>query len=42
MAGTPKAFGEPIAREIPRWAEVVKAANVKPELTDTDLTRRSS
>lgn len=31
MAGTPKAFGELIAREIPRWAEVEKAANVKPD-----------
>jgi tripartite-type tricarboxylate transporter receptor subunit TctC len=28
---TPKAFGELIAREIPRWAEVVKAGNVKPD-----------
>ncbi|MET0506863.1 MAG: tripartite tricarboxylate transporter substrate binding protein [Burkholderiaceae bacterium] len=28
---TPKAFGELIAREIPRWAEVVKAGNVKVE-----------
>ncbi len=27
----PKAFGELIAREIPRWAEVVKAGNVKPD-----------
>jgi tripartite-type tricarboxylate transporter receptor subunit TctC len=26
---TPQAFGELIAREIPRWAEVVKAGNVK-------------
>jgi tripartite-type tricarboxylate transporter receptor subunit TctC len=26
---TPKAFGELIAREIPRWAEVVKAGNLK-------------
>jgi tripartite-type tricarboxylate transporter receptor subunit TctC len=26
---TPKAFGELIAREIPRWAEVVKAGNVR-------------
>jgi len=31
IAGTPKAFGDLIAREIPRWAEVVKAGNVKPE-----------
>jgi len=29
--GTPQAFGALIAREIPRWAEVVKAGNVKPE-----------
>ena len=28
---TPKAFGELIAREIPRWAEVVKAGNVRPD-----------
>jgi tripartite-type tricarboxylate transporter receptor subunit TctC len=27
---TPAAFGEWIAREIPRWAEVVKVGNVKP------------
>ncbi len=27
----PQAFGELIAREIPRWAEVVKAGNVKPD-----------
>jgi tripartite-type tricarboxylate transporter receptor subunit TctC len=27
---TPQAFGELIRREIPRWAEVVKAGNVKP------------
>jgi tripartite-type tricarboxylate transporter receptor subunit TctC len=31
MPGTPKAFGELIAREIPRWAEVVRAGNVKPD-----------
>jgi tripartite-type tricarboxylate transporter receptor subunit TctC len=31
MPTTPKAYGELIAREIPRWAEVVKAGNVKPE-----------
>ncbi|MBI5719512.1 MAG: tripartite tricarboxylate transporter substrate binding protein [Burkholderiales bacterium] len=31
MPGTPKAFGDLIAREIPRWAEVVKAGNVKPD-----------
>jgi len=29
--GTPRAFGDLIAREIPRWAEVVKAGNVKPD-----------
>lgn len=29
--GTPQAFGALIAREIPRWAEVVRAANVKPD-----------
>ncbi|MBL8289289.1 MAG: tripartite tricarboxylate transporter substrate binding protein [Rubrivivax sp.] len=29
--GTPQAFAELIAREIPRWAEVVKAGNVKPD-----------
>ena len=28
---TPRAYGELIAREIPRWAEVVKAGNVKPD-----------
>ena len=28
---TPQAFGALIAREIPRWAEVVKAGNVKPD-----------
>ena len=28
---TPKAFGDLIEREIPRWAEVVKAGNVKPD-----------
>jgi tripartite-type tricarboxylate transporter receptor subunit TctC len=28
---TPQAFGDLIAREIPRWAEVVKAGNVKPD-----------
>lgn len=28
---TPKAFGDLIAHEIPRWAEVVKAGNVKPD-----------
>jgi tripartite-type tricarboxylate transporter receptor subunit TctC len=27
---TPQAFGALIARELPRWAEVVKAGNVKP------------
>ena len=31
MPGTPQAFGELIRREIPRWAEVVKAGNVKPD-----------
>ncbi len=29
MPGSPQAFGALIAREIPRWAEVVKAGNVK-------------
>jgi tripartite-type tricarboxylate transporter receptor subunit TctC len=29
--GTPMAFGQLIAAEIPRWAEVVKAGNVKPD-----------
>ncbi len=28
---TPQAFGELVAREIPRWREVVKAGNVKPD-----------
>jgi tripartite-type tricarboxylate transporter receptor subunit TctC len=28
---TPQAFGELIRQEIPRWAEVVKAGNVKPD-----------
>ncbi len=28
---TPRAFGELIARELPRWAEVVRAGNVKPD-----------
>jgi len=28
---TPQAFGELIARELPRWAEVVRAGNVKPD-----------
>ena len=28
---TPQAFGELIRREIPRWAEVVRAGNVKPD-----------
>jgi tripartite-type tricarboxylate transporter receptor subunit TctC len=31
VPGTPQAFGELIRREIPRWAEVVKAGNVKPD-----------
>ena len=29
--GPPKAFADLIAREIPRWAEVVKAGHVKPD-----------
>lgn len=29
--GTPQAFAALIVREIPRWAEVVKAGNVKPD-----------
>jgi len=31
MPTTPKEFGDLIARELPRWAEVVKAGNVKVE-----------
>ena len=31
MPGTPRAFGELIAHELPRWSEVVKAGNVRPE-----------
>jgi tripartite-type tricarboxylate transporter receptor subunit TctC len=31
VPGTPQSFGDLIRREIPRWAEVVKAGNVKPE-----------
>ena len=31
MPGTPQAFADLIGREIPRWAEVVKAGNVKPD-----------
>lgn len=31
MPTTPQAFGELIRREIPRWAEVVRAGNVKPD-----------
>jgi tripartite-type tricarboxylate transporter receptor subunit TctC len=31
VPGTPQAFGALIQREIPRWAEVVKAGNVRPE-----------
>jgi tripartite-type tricarboxylate transporter receptor subunit TctC len=31
MPSAPQAFGDLIRREIPRWAEVVKAGNVKPE-----------
>ena len=29
--GTPQAFADLIKRELPRWAEVVKAGNVRPE-----------
>lgn len=29
--GTPQAFGELIVRELPRWAEVVRAGKVKPD-----------
>jgi hypothetical protein len=29
--GTPQAFAALIARELPRWAQVVKAGNVKPD-----------
>jgi tripartite-type tricarboxylate transporter receptor subunit TctC len=31
MPGTPQAFADLIARELPRWAEVVQAGNVKPD-----------
>lgn len=31
MPGTPQAFGELIRREIPRWAEVARAGNVRPD-----------
>ena len=31
MSTTPQAFDDLIKREIPRWAEVVKAGNVKPD-----------
>lgn len=31
MPTTPQAFGDLIRREMPRWAEVVKAGNVKPD-----------
>lgn len=31
LPGTPQEFAELIKREIPRWAEVVKAGNVKPD-----------
>ena len=31
MTVTPQAFGELIAREIPRWAQVVRAGNLKPD-----------
>jgi tripartite-type tricarboxylate transporter receptor subunit TctC len=29
VPSTPQSFGDLIRREIPRWAEVVKAGNVK-------------
>jgi len=29
--GTPEAFTEFIRTEIPRWAEVIRKANIKPE-----------
>jgi tripartite-type tricarboxylate transporter receptor subunit TctC len=29
LGGTPEAFGALIAREIPRWREVVKASGMK-------------
>jgi tripartite-type tricarboxylate transporter receptor subunit TctC len=31
MPTTPQAFGELIVRELPRWAEVVKAGRVRPD-----------
>jgi tripartite-type tricarboxylate transporter receptor subunit TctC len=31
MPSSPQVFADLIAREIPRWAEVVKAGNVKPD-----------
>ena len=31
MPGTPQAFGALIAREIPRWREVIRAGNVHPD-----------
>ena len=31
MPGTPQAFGDLIQRELPRWAEVVRAGKVKPD-----------
>ena len=31
MPSPPQAFGELIRREVPRWAEVVKAGNVRPD-----------
>jgi tripartite-type tricarboxylate transporter receptor subunit TctC len=31
VPGTPQAFGYLVQREIPRWAEVVKAGNVRPD-----------
>jgi tripartite-type tricarboxylate transporter receptor subunit TctC len=31
MPGPPQAFGDLIRREIPRWAEVVRAGNVRPD-----------
>jgi len=31
MPTTPRAFGDLIAREIPRWREVVRAGNVRPD-----------
>lgn len=31
MPTTPQEFGHLIQREIPRWAEVVKAGNVRPD-----------